>query len=47
MVSGTPDATPHWIEGTMGVTVSDGRLTVTNGTGAVNNKIDYIDVISG
>ena len=46
-VSGTPDATRHWIEGTMAVTVSDGRLTVANGTGAVNNKIDYIDVISG
>jgi hypothetical protein len=29
------------------VTVSDGRLTVTNAAGAANNKIDFIDIIGG
>jgi probable HAF family extracellular repeat protein len=46
-VSGTPSATQHWFEGTVLVTVADGRLTVGNGTGAVNDKINYLDVISG
>ena len=45
-VSGTPSATQRWFEGTVVVTVSDGRLTVTNGSGAVNNKINYLDVIA-
>ncbi len=44
-VSGTPSATRHWFEGTVVVTVTDGRLTVANGPGAVNNKLSYIDVI--
>jgi probable HAF family extracellular repeat protein len=45
-VSGTPSATRHWFEGTVIVTVSDGRLTVTNGSGAVNDKLNYLDVIA-
>ncbi|OLB64417.1 MAG: hypothetical protein AUI10_11185 [Actinobacteria bacterium 13_2_20CM_2_72_6] len=44
-VSGTPSATRHWFEGTVVVTVSDGRLTVTNAPGAVNNKLTYLDVL--
>jgi hypothetical protein len=28
------------------VTVSDGRLTVANGNGAINNKINFIEVVS-
>jgi probable HAF family extracellular repeat protein len=44
-VSGTPTAAQHWFEGTVVVTVSDGRLTITNGPGAVNDKLDYVDVI--
>jgi probable HAF family extracellular repeat protein len=46
VVSGTPTASRHWIEGTTLVTVTDGRLTVANGTGAVNDKISYLDVSS-
>jgi probable HAF family extracellular repeat protein len=44
-VSGTPSATTHWFEGTATVTVTDGRLTLSNATGASNNKLDYVDVI--
>jgi hypothetical protein len=45
-VSGTPSASAHWFEGTVRVTVSDGRLTITSAAGSANNKIDYIDVVS-
>lgn len=44
MVNGTPTGTNHWIEGTQTVTVSDGRLTVTNAAGSTNNKIDFIEI---
>jgi probable HAF family extracellular repeat protein len=43
--SGVPTAATHWFEGTVRVTVGDGRLTITNGTGSVNNKLDFIDII--
>jgi hypothetical protein len=43
-VNGTPTSATRWREGTVTVTVSDGRLTVTNGTGASNNKICFIEV---
>lgn len=43
-VSGTPTTSTRWITGTTTVTVSDGRLTVSNGTGASNNKICFIDI---
>jgi probable HAF family extracellular repeat protein len=45
-VSGTPNAAQHWFEGTLVVAVSDGRLTIANGPGAINDKLDYVDVIS-
>jgi glucose/arabinose dehydrogenase/PKD repeat protein len=44
VVSGTPTTTTRWIEGTATVTVSDGRLTVSNGAGASNNKVNYLDI---
>jgi hypothetical protein len=45
VLSGTPGGgANHWVEGTKTVTVSDGRLTIANATGSVNNKIDYIEV---
>src|SRR5213076_1522282 len=43
-LNGTPTAQNHWIEGTKTVTVSDGKLTITNASGAVNNKLDFIEV---
>lgn len=46
VVSGTPTSANRWVEGTQTVTVSDGRLTISNGAGASNNKIDFIDIAS-
>ncbi len=46
VVSGTPTAANHWIEGTALVTVADGRLTITNATGSSNNKLNYVDIIA-
>ena len=43
-VSGTPTSSTRWLEGTSTVTVSDGRLTVSNGAGASNNKICFIEI---
>lgn len=42
--TGTPTTTTRWISGTKSVTVTDGRLTVSSGTGASNNKICFIDI---
>jgi glucose/arabinose dehydrogenase len=44
VVNGTPTSATRWIEGTATVTVSDGRLTVSNATGASNNKVNYLDI---
>jgi glucose/arabinose dehydrogenase len=43
-VSGTPTSASRWVEGTSTVTVTDGRLTVTNGAGASNNKICFVEI---
>jgi fibronectin type 3 domain-containing protein len=43
-LSGTPTAAATWIENTVTVAVTDGRLTIKNAKGAVNNKIDFIDI---
>jgi probable HAF family extracellular repeat protein len=45
LVSGTPSSSVHWFEGSAQVTVANGLLTLTNGSGSSNDKIDYIDVI--
>lgn len=45
-ISGTPDSSTRWLSGTKTVTVSDGRLTISNGSGASNNKICFIDITS-
>jgi hypothetical protein len=42
--SGAPSTTRRWIEGTVVVPVTDGRLTINNGTGARNNAIDFVNV---
>jgi len=44
LLSGTPSATAHWVEATGIVTVSDGKLTLTNGAGSTNNKINFVDI---
>jgi glucose/arabinose dehydrogenase/PKD repeat protein len=43
-LSGTPTPSQRWIAGSNTVTVTDGRLTVSNGAGASNNKICFIDI---
>lgn len=45
-VSGTPSASQHWFEGSVLVTVTNGELTVGNGSGSSNDKVDYIDIIA-
>jgi hypothetical protein len=43
-VDGTPNLTTRWIEGTNTVTVSDGRLTISNAPGASNNKLCFVEI---
>jgi probable HAF family extracellular repeat protein len=45
-VSGTPSASKHWFEGSVVVTVTNGELVVSDGTGSSNDKVDYIDIIA-
>lgn len=44
VAKGIPDAVVRFFEGTSIVTVSDGRLTFSNGPSAVNNKIAFVDI---
>lgn len=46
-VSGTPSSGNRWLEGTRTVSVSDGKLTISNGTGAANNKIAFVEIAKG
>ena len=41
---GRPNAARRWLDRTVVVTVSDGRLTVTGAPGARNNKINFIEI---
>jgi hypothetical protein len=43
-LSGVPDSSNFWFEHTVTVTVTNGRLTVSNAVGSQNNKIDCIDI---
>jgi uncharacterized delta-60 repeat protein len=43
-LSGTPGGDVHWFRSTSIVDVTDGRLTLTNASGAQNNKIAWIDI---
>lgn len=45
VVDGTPTSANRFVEGTATVTVSDGRLTVTNGLGSRNNKLCCIEIM--
>ncbi len=44
VIDGTPNTGNRWVEGTALVTVSDGKLTLTSPAGALNNKINFIEV---
>ena len=39
-----PPAVGEFFDGTVTVTVTDGRLTITNATGSINNKICFIEI---
>jgi hypothetical protein len=43
-INGTPTASTRWFDNTVTVTVSDGRLTVSNVFGSRNNKINFIEI---
>jgi hypothetical protein len=43
-VSGTPTTSNRWLEGTVTVTVTDGRLTLSNAAGGRNNKICFVEI---
>src|SRR5439155_20782263 len=45
-VSGTPTTSSRWVSGTKTVTVSDGQLTMSNASGASNNKICFLEITS-
>ncbi len=44
IVGGTPTNANHWFDNTAIVTVTDGRLTLTNSAGSSNNRICFIEV---
>jgi len=46
ILSDGPVTGATWLHRSKVVTVSDGKVTVTNGNGAVNNKINFIEVVS-
>jgi hypothetical protein len=45
-VDGTPTNANRWVEGTVSVTVTDGRLTLSNGSGASNNKVCFVEIVA-
>jgi hypothetical protein len=43
-INARPTAAKRWQEGTITVNVTDGRLTLRNATGAVNNRINFVEI---
>ncbi len=43
-VTGTPTSAVLWFEGQAAITVQDGRLSISNGPTASNNKIAFIEI---
>jgi hypothetical protein len=43
-LSGTPTSSQRWFDNTVSVTVVDGRLTLTNASGAQNNKLSFVEI---
>lgn len=44
VVKGAPTKANRWVEGTATVNVTDGKLTITNASGAKRNKICFIEI---
>jgi glucose/arabinose dehydrogenase/fibronectin type 3 domain-containing protein len=45
-IDGSPTDQQLWLEGTVTVTVGDGKLTVAQAAGAINPKVNFIDIIA-
>lgn len=45
IVAGVPSSSQRWVDGVGVVTVADGRLTVANASGSVNNKLCFIEIM--
>jgi N-acetylneuraminic acid mutarotase len=43
-VNGTPTSGARFVEGTQTVSVNDGRLTISNAAGSVNNRVAYVQI---
>ena len=43
-VNGVPSSTSRWKEGTQTVTVSDGRLTITNASGSTGGALCFVEI---
>jgi hypothetical protein len=44
ILDGEPSSAMRFIEGEVEVTVSDGRLTLSSGPKAINNRICFVDI---
>jgi len=44
VLSGAPSAADRWVEAQGTVIVTDGRLTLSNGSGAVSNRLAFVEV---
>jgi glucose/arabinose dehydrogenase len=44
VASGTTTSAARWVDGTATVSVTDGRLTISNGAGADGNKICFVEI---
>ena len=44
LVSGAPTGSNRWLEGVGTVTVTDGKLTLSNGAGATNNSLAFVEI---
>lgn len=44
VLAGTPTSAQRWVDGSARVAVGDGRLSLTSGPGAANNKLAFVEV---
>ncbi len=44
LINGSPPAADQWLEGVGTVVVTDGRLTLSSGPGAISNRIDFVEI---
>ncbi|HEV2296298.1 MAG TPA: kelch repeat-containing protein [Tepidisphaeraceae bacterium] len=45
-INGIPSSAQRWFDNTVTVDVADGKLTVTTGSGAIDNRINFLQVSS-